>query len=99
MDFQITGGLKGETLIRKIKEIAPTLQIIVITKMTVNMTDFDFANQLLEAGAMWYCTKYPGDIENYIYQPTDFILASLMHMKRENWKKNGYRTINDCTKA
>jgi len=75
MDFQIVGGITGESLIRKIKEINNTLQIIVITKMTVNITDFDFANRLLEAGAMWYCTKYPGDIENFIYQPTDFILS------------------------
>ncbi len=75
MDFQIVGGITGETLIRRIKEIDPTLQIIVVTKMTINISDFDFANTLLEAGAMWYCTKYPGDIENYIYQPTDFILS------------------------
>jgi len=52
-----------------------TLQIIVVTKMTINMTDYEFANSLLEAGATWYCTKYPGDIEDYIYQPTDFILS------------------------
>ena len=74
MDFQISGGLKGEKLIRRIKTLDQTLQIIVITKMTMNITDFDFANTLLEAGAIWYCTKYPGDIEDYIYQPTDFIL-------------------------
>ena len=74
MDFQISGGLIGENLIRKIKEIEPALQIIVITKMTMNITDFQFANQLLEAGAMWYCTKYPGDIDDFIYQPTDFVL-------------------------
>lgn len=75
MDFQIYGGLKGEKLIRMIKEISPTLQIIVVTKMTMNVTDFEFANKLLDAGAMWYCTKYPGDIEEYIYQPTDFVLS------------------------
>ncbi|MFA6542271.1 MAG: sigma-54 dependent transcriptional regulator [Bacteroidota bacterium] len=75
MDFQITGGLMGENLIKKIKEVNPTLQIIVITKMTVNLTDFDFANTLLKAGAFWYCTKYPVDIEDYIYQPTDFVLS------------------------
>ncbi len=77
MDFQISGGLIGENLIRKIKEIAPALQIIVITKMTMNITDFQFANKLLESGAMWYCTKYPGDIEEFIYQPTDFVLNIL----------------------
>ena len=75
MDFQIHGGLKGEKLIRKIKEIDETIQIIVVTKMTMNITDFDFANKLLEAGAMWYCSKYPSDIDDYIYQPTDFILS------------------------
>jgi two-component system response regulator AtoC len=75
MDYQIVGGTTGRKLIQKIKHIDETLQIIVITKMTVNVTDFDFANELLEAGAMWYCTKYPGDIEDYIYQPTDFILS------------------------
>ena len=74
MDYQIAGGLMGEELIRKIKAVDPTLQIIVVTKMTINMTDFQFANNLLEAGAMWYCTKYPVDMEEFIYQPTDFIL-------------------------
>ena len=75
MDFQIVGGLHGERLIQEIKEINSTIQIIVITKMTINQTDFDFANSLIEAGAFWYGTKYPGDIEEYIYQPTDFILS------------------------
>jgi two-component system, NtrC family, response regulator AtoC len=75
MDFQIAGGLSGERLIKRMKQIDATIQIIVITKMTINISDFDFANRLLEAGAMWYCTKYPGDIEEYIYQPTDFILS------------------------
>ncbi len=77
MDYQLIGGITGENLIRRIKQIDPTVQIIVITKMTVNITDFDFANRLIEAGAMWYCTKYPGDIEDFIYQPTDFILSIL----------------------
>ncbi|MEW6060979.1 MAG: sigma-54 dependent transcriptional regulator [Bacteroidota bacterium] len=75
MDFQIAGGLMGENLIREIKKIDPSLQIIVITKMTVNVVDYNFANSLMAAGAFWYCTKYPGDIEEYIYQPTDFILS------------------------
>ncbi|MBN2009784.1 sigma-54-dependent Fis family transcriptional regulator [candidate division KSB1 bacterium] len=75
MDYQIVGGIMGENLIRQIKKIDSTLQIIVVTKMTINMSDFHFANALMEAGATWYCTKYPGDIENYIYQPTDFILS------------------------
>jgi len=75
LDYQISGGLKGEELIRKVKEADPCLQIIVITKMTINVTDYEFANNLLKAGAFWYCTKYPGHIEEYIYQPTDFLLS------------------------
>jgi DNA-binding NtrC family response regulator len=75
LDYQIAGGLLGEKLIKEIKRINPTLQIIVITKMTINQYDFDFANSLLEAGAFWFYTKYPSDIDSYIYQPTDFILG------------------------
>jgi DNA-binding NtrC family response regulator len=83
MDLQIAGGVMGESLIRAIKRISSSLQIIVITKMTVNITDFDFANKLLRAGAFWYCTKYPTDIENYIYQPTDFILSIVNAYQRK----------------
>lgn len=75
MDYQIAGALRGEELIRKIKEINSTLQIIVITKLTINITDFNFAKGLMQAGAFWYCTKYPVDIEDYIYQPTDFLMS------------------------
>jgi two-component system, NtrC family, response regulator AtoC len=75
MDYQIAGGIMGEALIQKIKEIDKSIQIIVITKMTINITDYNFANKLIKSGAFWYCTKYPGDIEDYIYQPTDFILS------------------------
>ncbi|MEG8947758.1 sigma-54 dependent transcriptional regulator [Rosettibacter firmus] len=75
MDYQIAGGLHGEYLIKKIKDIDQTLQIIVITKMTINITDYEFARSLIEAGAFWYCTKYPGDIEEHIYQPTDFLMS------------------------
>jgi len=75
MDFQIAGGLMGEELINAIKKIDAQIQIIVITKMTIHQTDFDFASRLIQAGAFWFCTKYPGDIEAYIYQPTDFILS------------------------
>ncbi len=75
MDFQIAGGLRGAQLIKKIKDCDTSLQIIVITKMTINVTDYEFAHNLIEAGAFWYCTKYPGDIEQYIYQPTDFIMS------------------------
>lgn len=75
MDYQIAGGMRGEYLIKKIRDFDSTLQIIVITKMTINIADYEFAHNLIEAGAFWYCTKYPGDIESYIYQPTDFIMA------------------------
>lgn len=75
LDYQIAGGLRGENLIRKIKDIDSSLQIIVITKLTINFTDLNFAQNLMQAGAYWYCTKYPGDIEEYIYQPTDFVLS------------------------
>lgn len=75
MDFQIAGGLMGEELIHKIKEVDSALQIIVVTKMTINISDYAFANKLMKAGAFWYCTKYPGDIEEFIYQPTDFIIS------------------------
>ena len=57
MDYQIVGPLSGEKLIRRIKSIDPFIQIIVITKMTINVTDFDFANRLIEAGAMWFCSR------------------------------------------
>ncbi|HMN49460.1 MAG TPA: sigma-54 dependent transcriptional regulator [Ignavibacteriaceae bacterium] len=75
MDYQIAGGIMGEELIQKIKEIDISIQIIVITKMTINISDYNFANKLIKAGAFWYCTKYPGDIEDFIYQPTDFIMS------------------------
>lgn len=77
MDFQIAGGPTGESLISAIKKLDATLPIIVVTKMTMNVADYQFAERLLQAGAYWYCTKYPGDIEAYIYQPTDFILSIL----------------------
>ena len=51
--------------------------------MTINTTDFDFANNLLKAGAYWYCTKYPGNIEDYVYQPTDFILSIVNAYERK----------------
>lgn len=92
MDFQISGGLMGETLIRKIKAIDASLQIIIVTKMTAHMTDFDFAGHLLEAGAMWYCTKYPGDIEEYIYQPTDFLLSIFNAYEKNRLEKERRRS-------
>jgi two-component system, NtrC family, response regulator AtoC len=92
MDLQIAGGVMGEALIRTIKRIAPSHQIIVITKMTINITDFDFANRLLQAGAFWYCTKYPSDIEDYIYQPTDFILSIFNAYQRKQLEHEKYRS-------
>jgi DNA-binding NtrC family response regulator len=87
LDYQISGGLRGEELIQKMKESDPFLQIVVITKMTTNTTDFDFANNLLKAGAFWYCTKYPGNIEDYIYQPTDFILSIVNAYEKKRLEK------------
>lgn len=75
MDYQIAGAITGEKLIKQLKNIDPFIQIIVITKMTINVTDFEFANSLIEAGATWFGTKYPADIKEYIYQPTDLLLA------------------------
>lgn len=75
MDYQISGGLIGKELIHRIKSIDPFIQIIVITKRTINQSNVLFANELIDSGAFWYGTKYPSDIEKYIYQPTDFILC------------------------
>ena len=86
MDYQIVGPLSGEKLIRKIKSIDPFIQIIVITKMTINVTDFEFAHRLIEAGAMWFCTKYPSDIKEYIYQPTDLLLSILNAYEKKRLK-------------
>ncbi len=92
MDYQISGGLKGEELIEKIKNADPFLQIIVITKMTINITDYNFANNLICSGAFWYCTKYPGNIENFIYQPTDFIMAVFNGYEKRRLEKNQSRS-------
>ncbi|MDZ7269566.1 MAG: sigma-54 dependent transcriptional regulator [candidate division KSB1 bacterium] len=92
MDFQIPGAIIGENLIRRIKEIDPTLQVIIVTKMTINVTDFEFAHRLQEAGAIWYCTKYPGDIEAYIYQPTDFVLNIINAFERRRLLEEQQRT-------
>jgi len=83
MDMQIAGRIMGDSLIHAIKKISSSLQIIVITKMTVNITDFEFANKLLNAGAFWYCTKYPTDIKDFIYQPTDFIISIVNAYQRK----------------
>ncbi len=87
MDFQIAGGLMGENLIRELKAIDESIQIIVITKMTINITDYNFANKLIKAGAFWYCTKYPGDIEEFIYQPTDFIMSLFNAFQKSRLEK------------
>ena len=92
MDYQIAGRLKGEELIRQLKAIAPSIQIIVITKMTINITDFEFASNLMRAGASWYCTKYPGDIEQYIYQPTDFILSIINSYEKKVLDEERHRS-------
>ncbi|GBD92387.1 transcriptional regulatory protein ZraR [bacterium BMS3Abin04] len=75
LDYQISGGLYGVELISAIKKISPSLQIIIITKMTLNQTDLAFAAKLIRSGASWFGTKNPIDIEDFIYQPTDFLLA------------------------
>lgn len=87
LDYQISGGLKGEELISKIKDHDQFIQIIVITKMTINITNYEFANDLLRAGAFWYCTKYPGNIEEYIYQPTDFLLSIFNAFEKKKLEK------------
>src|SRR3990172_2403821 len=92
MDYQIAGGLRGEELIKKIKVVDSSLQIIVITKMTLNITDFEFANNLMQAGAFWYCTKYPGDIEEYIYQPTDFLMSIFNAYEKKQLEKMSNRS-------
>jgi len=92
LDYQISGGLRGEELIRQMKEADPFIQIIVVTKMTINITDYDFANNLLKAGAFWYCTKYPGNIEDYIYQPTDFLLSIVNASEKKKLEKHKLRS-------
>jgi two-component system, NtrC family, response regulator AtoC len=92
MDYQISGGLKGEELINKFKDCDPFIQIIVITKMTINITNYEFANNLLKAGAFWFCTKYPGNIEEYIYQPTDFILSIFNANEKRRLEKQRLRS-------
>ena len=98
LDYQISGGLKGEELIAKIKDKDPFIQIIVITKMTINITDYNFANNLIQAGAFWYGTKYPGNIEEYIYQPTDFILSIFNAYEKKNLEKQKHRSDNKLRK-
>jgi len=97
-DYQISGGIMGDELIRRIRILAPALQVIVITKMTINLTNFDFAAKLIQAGAFWYCTKYPGDIEDYIYQPTDFILSIVNAWQKKRLEEEQLRSAKKLNK-
>lgn len=99
MDYQISGGIMGEELIYKIREIDSSIQIIVITKMTINLTDYHFANRLIKAGAFWYCTKYPGDIEDFIYQPTDFVLSIFNAFEKARLERERLRSIQKIKRS
>jgi len=98
MDYQISGNLMGEELIREIKNIDSTYQIIVITKITLNIANLDYANDLISAGAYWYLTKYPGDIP-YIYQPTDFILSIVNAYEKRKNEQDHIRSKNKLSKG
>ena len=98
LDYQISGGLYGERLIKRLKIIDPTIQVIVITKMTINQTDLHFANQLIESGAYWFGTKYPSDIEDFIYQPTDFILTIMNAAEKKRLELERMRSQNRLDK-
>ncbi len=98
MDYQISGGLMGEALIKRIKEIDPLYQIIVITKITLNIANLDYANDLISAGAYWYCTKYPGDMQ-YIYQPTDFILSIVNAFEKRKIEQERTKSRNKLSKG
>ncbi len=98
MDYQIAGSIKGEVLISKIKEIDKSIQIIVITKMTINISDYEFANRLINAGAFWFCTKYPGDVEDFIYQPTDFIISILNAYEKRKLERQSYKSNKKLSK-
>ncbi|MBN8705915.1 MAG: sigma-54-dependent Fis family transcriptional regulator [Bacteroidetes bacterium] len=97
-DYQISGGIMGDELIKRIRILAPALQVIVVTKMTINLTNFDFAAKLIQAGAFWYCTKYPGDIEDYIYQPTDFILSIVNAWQKKRLEEEQLKSNRKLTK-
>ncbi|MCC6550037.1 MAG: sigma-54-dependent Fis family transcriptional regulator [Ignavibacteriaceae bacterium] len=99
MDYQISGGIMGEELIYKIREVDSSIQIIVITKMTINLTDYHFANRLIKAGAFWYCTKYPGDIEEFIYQPTDFVLSIFNAYEKARLERERLRSIQKIKRS
>ena len=92
LDYQISGGLYGERLLKRIREIDATIQVVVITKMTINQTDIQFATQMLDSGAYWFGTKYPSDIEDFIYQPTDFILTILNAAEKKQLENDRIRS-------
>lgn len=92
LDYQISGGLYGERLIKRMRQVDPAIQIIVITKMTINQTDLHFANQMIASGAYWFGTKYPSDIEDFIYQPTDFILTILNAAEKKKLEMDRHRS-------
>lgn len=98
MDYQIAGTLQGVELIKQIKAIQNTVQIIVITKLTIDITDLNFARALMNAGAFWYCTKYPNDIEEYIYQPTDFIISIFNAYERKMLEEQKIKSQYKLTK-
>jgi DNA-binding NtrC family response regulator len=98
MDYQISGGLMGEALIKEIKNIDSTYQIIVITKITLNIANLDYASDLISAGAYWYCTKYPGDIQ-YIYQPTDFILSIINAYEKRKIEQERIKSTNKLSRG
>jgi len=51
----------------------------------------------MRAGAFWYCTKYPGNIEEYIYQPTDFILSIFNAYEKKRLEKYKLRSDKKLT--
>jgi len=99
LDYQISGGLYGESLIKRIKKVKNNIQIIVITKMTLNQTDLILANQILDSGAFWFGTKNPSDIEDSIYQPTDFILAILNAFEKKKLEDEKEKLLHEKNKS
>jgi len=82
MDYQIVGSITGERLIKKIKEIDNTIQIIVITKMTVNITDFDFI--IFQLGARF-------SMENFLDFSISRVSGLFMGMVTKMWIRHRSR--------
>jgi len=95
LDYQISGGLYGVELITEIKKVDTSIQIIIITKMTLNQTDLNFAAELIRSGASWFGTKTPIDIEDFIYQPTDFLLAIQNAYEKRQLQLEKSKLINE----